>query len=96
MAKVSYSPKAEADLEAIWLYTRQLWSLSQANSYVTAIIERLERVAADDISGQPYSHVRPGYYKLLVGSHIAFYRLPEDGIEVVRILHSRMDFERHL
>jgi len=29
-------------------------------------------------------------------SHIIFFRAVDGGIEVVRILHRRMDFERHL
>lgn len=91
-----YSPKAEADLEDIWLYTRQTWSSAQADRYITAIFKRLEQLAAGALSGQPYDHVRLGYFKLLVGSHIAFYRQTDTDIEVVRILHARMDFERHL
>jgi plasmid stabilization system protein ParE len=35
-------------------------------------------------------------YEHPVGSHVLFYRLTDDGIDVVRILHNRMDFERHL
>ena len=30
------------------------------------------------------------------GSHVLFYRNVKAGIDIVRILHSRMDFERHL
>lgn len=93
---VRVSPKAEADLEDIWLYTRQAWSSAQADHYITAIFKRLEQLAADELSGQPYDHVRLGYFKLVVGSHIAFYRQTDTNIEVVRILHARMDFERHL
>jgi toxin ParE1/3/4 len=40
--------------------------------------------------------VRSGYLKYRSGSHFVFYRLTEGGIDVVRILHTRMDFERHL
>jgi len=31
-----------------------------------------------------------------VGSHVVFYRLIDKHIDIVRILHQRMDFERHL
>ncbi|WP_333473608.1 type II toxin-antitoxin system RelE/ParE family toxin [Xanthobacter dioxanivorans] len=41
--------------------------------------------------------VRAGYFRLTVGSHVIFFRLPDDGsLTVVRILHQRMDVSRHL
>jgi plasmid stabilization system protein ParE len=30
-----------------------------------------------------------------IGSHFVFYRITAEGIDVVRILHQRMDFEQH-
>jgi toxin ParE1/3/4 len=34
---------------------------------------------------------------MIVGRHLIFYRqLSEDAIEIVRILHGRMDIETHL
>jgi toxin ParE1/3/4 len=35
------------------------------------------------------------YRKYAAGSHMLFYRHVESGIDIVRILHSRMDFDRH-
>jgi toxin ParE1/3/4 len=46
--------------------------------------------------GQDCSDIRAGYWKIPSGSHVLFYRLTADGIDVVRILHERMDFERHI
>jgi plasmid stabilization system protein ParE len=34
--------------------------------------------------------------KLSVGSHVLFFHVTEERVIVVRILHQRMDFERHL
>jgi toxin ParE1/3/4 len=35
--------------------------------------------------------------KMLVADpHLLFYRLTDDGVDIVRILHERMDFGRHL
>jgi toxin ParE1/3/4 len=31
-----------------------------------------------------------------VGSHVLFFRASESRIVIVRVLHQRMDFERHL
>jgi toxin ParE1/3/4 len=53
-------------------------------------------VAADPHRGRCCDEIRPGYRKYPAGSHVLFYRLLPDGIDIVRILHRRMDFERHL
>jgi toxin ParE1/3/4 len=46
--------------------------------------------------GQECPNVRSGYYKNACGSHVLFYRLTAEGVDIVRILHERMDFERHI
>lgn len=43
---------------------------------------------------QDAGHVRPGYRKALSGRHVLFYRQGAQGVEVVRILHQRMDVDR--
>jgi toxin ParE1/3/4 len=40
--------------------------------------------------------VRAGYRSSRVGAHVIFYREFPEGIEVVRILHQRMDVRRQL
>jgi len=35
-------------------------------------------------------------FKYPAGSHVIFYRKVHADIDIVRILHGRMDFERHL
>ncbi|WP_425286991.1 type II toxin-antitoxin system RelE/ParE family toxin [Nitrosomonas communis] len=41
--------------------------------------------------------MRESYFKYGVGKHVIFYRRTGKGrIEIVRILHGRMDIEQHL
>jgi toxin ParE1/3/4 len=89
------SPKAEADLEEIWLYTFNNWSLEQADRYHDSLVEAFENLANGNVSGRSVD-VRDGYFKYLVGSHVIFYRFAESGLIVVRVLHQRMDVGRHL
>jgi toxin ParE1/3/4 len=56
----------------------------------------VETVAATSGIARRCDEIRPGYWKHPVGSHVIFFRRHPRGIDVVRILHSRMDFERHL
>ena len=46
--------------------------------------------------GRDAGRIRPGYRQMETASHTVFYRRIADGILIVRVLHQRMDFERHL
>lgn len=88
------SPLAQADLEDIWSYTALRWSPMQAESYHATIIGAFEGLAAGRKQGRS-ADIRAGYLKYRVGSHVVFYRLSEAGIDIMRVLHERMDVSRH-
>jgi toxin ParE1/3/4 len=90
------SPRAQADLDDIWDYTVQQWGVRQAEIYVRLVKTAVESVAADPKVGRNCDDVRPGYRRYPVGSHVMFYRVTATAVVVVRILHRRMDVERHL
>lgn len=89
------SPLAEADLEDIWLYTLRAWSLEQADDYHTGMVEAFAGLAAGTKIGRPVD-VREGYFKYAVGSHFVFYRQSDSSLDVIRVLHQRMDTSAHL
>jgi toxin ParE1/3/4 len=93
---IHISPKAQADLDDIWSYTELKWNTTQAESYVRQIAEAFEVIAAEPRRGRDCGDIRPGYRKYLVGSHVIFFRVTAAYVEVVRILHAHMDFDRHL
>ncbi len=97
MAEAGYrlSRLAVTDLERIWFWTERRWSAEQAESYHASLISAFEGLSCDRKKGRAVD-VRDGYYKYAVGSHVVFYRLSAAGIDVIRILHQRMDVERHL
>jgi len=90
------SKKAIADLEEIWLYTVETWSVAQADRYYNLIIEEINYICKNSMSGKSMEHVRKGYRASKVKSHLIFYRVLPDRIEVIRILHERMDIENRL
>jgi toxin ParE1/3/4 len=93
---VQLSPKAQADLDDIWAYTKLKWGEAQAERYVIEIGAAFDRIALEPRRGDDCSDIRPGYRKYLVGKHIIFFRLTTSCVEVIRVLHARMDFKRHL
>lgn len=98
MMKYKISKEALNDLEEIWLYTFKNWSIEQADRYYNLIIDEIEYISTNPESGTNYSVVRNGYFRSKVKSHFVFYRinLKENLIEVIRILHERMDIDSSL
>lgn len=91
------SVKASEDIENIWLYTFENWSLEQADRYVNLLIDEIEYLANNPNSGKDFKHIRKSYRCSKVKSHLIFYRLSEKKyIEVIRVLHERMDIENRL
>lgn len=91
------SPAAQADLSEIWDYSARTWGEEQADRYVLAIRDACAGLAAGSRHGRAVDDIRPGYRKLAVQSHLLFYRIADAGpIDVVRILHQRMDVAAHL
>ncbi|MBO4633947.1 MAG: type II toxin-antitoxin system RelE/ParE family toxin [Bacteroidales bacterium] len=47
--------------------------------------------------GQDYCFIYPGLRGYHIGHHLVFYTIQENGrVLIVRILHEKMDFKRHL
>jgi toxin ParE1/3/4 len=91
------SPAARADLTEIWDYTAGRWGIDQAERYIRALTTACEELADQRRTGRAIDDVRAGYFKLSVGSHFLCYRHTDAGvIDVVRILHQRMDVPEHL
>ena len=96
MARFVLSPRAQADLDKIWDYSAEAWGDDRTERYIHEVWQAIKSVAKNPRHGSSCDDIRTGYFKYAIGSHFLFYRLIPDGIDVVRILHQRMDFERHL
>ena len=91
------SEKAVKDLENIWIYTFEKWSSEQADRYYNLIINEIEFISNNFNSGKAMDHIRKGYRASIVKSHLIFYRMGQDNkIEIIRVLHQRMDVEHRI
>lgn len=82
---------------AIGRYTRKQWGKTQQISYLTQLDSAFHDLADKSDLGRACDDIRAGYFKYGVGKHVIFYRHAGKGqIEIVRILHGRMDIEQHL
>nr|WP_255700027.1 type II toxin-antitoxin system RelE/ParE family toxin [Jiella avicenniae] len=92
-----FTPAADRDLAAVYIFSHARFGRDQADRYVSRIIERCEAVAAGRLPSRDASHFRPGLRNHRTGSHLVFHTSGSRGeLVVVRILHSRMDLSDHL
>lgn len=96
MKSYRLTPAAQRDLSSIWDFTQERWDENQAEIYLAEVREAIERVAADPQRGRVCDEIREGYRRYSIGSHLVFYVERADGVDVIRILHQRMDPTRHL
>jgi toxin ParE1/3/4 len=92
------SNEAANDLERIWLYTIEYWSVEQADRYIKLVIDEIRYLCQHPNSGTDFTHIREGYFRSRVKSHFIFYKVNElkREVEVIRILHQQMDIENRL
>ena len=97
MRRVILSPKAKVDLSQVWDYTYAEWGEEQAEKYIRDLWATMEEQSHDLTKSVDISDVRKGYRKARSGSYVIFFKVTKGGaLDVVRILHQKMDFERHL
>jgi toxin ParE1/3/4 len=87
---------ANRDLENIYRYSTENFGLSRAEAYLREMASIFQLLADSPGLGRDSGHVRAGLYSYICGSHVIYYALVAQGIDIYRILHKSMDSPRHL
>lgn len=96
MAEYRLTPAAEADLEDIWTYSANTWSVEQANLYIDELVAIFDALATNPRQAAPCDHIRAGYRYARARRHVVYLKHQKDGIDIVRVLHDRMLPTNHL
>jgi len=92
----SLTPAADQDIVEIWLYTFETWGIEKANHYLVQIEKCINSLVEQPGLGKKRNEIRGGYRSFPVGHHLIFYRQTlREKVEVVRVLHERMDHKSH-
>ena len=91
--KYRISEEAGKDLEKIWMYTLQNWSIEKADSYLKLIFNKREAITKKPSIGVNYNKLIANYYYARVKSHLIFYKINTESntVDIIRILHNHMD-----
>ena len=83
------APEAEADLDDIWCYiARKSGSLEIADRFTELLSDRFYLLANHPYIGRRRDHeLRPGLRSFPVRDYIILYRIEEDVVLILRVLH---------
>lgn len=98
MKKFRLAKTADSDMRKIAEYTKEQWGVKQRDIYIEEMFITFSQLANAPQMGTKIDNIRKGYRKFPQGSHIIFFREATNiyNIEIIRILHNRMDVDTHL
>jgi len=97
MGTFTLTTKAKADLKSIAIYTQRKWGKEQRKIYARQFDDAFHILADTPAAGNMCDFIKQGYRKFPVSSYLVFYRsISDTKIEIVRILHKRMDVKTQL
>jgi len=88
---ISLSPEADEDLIEIWGYLAREASERVADRQLHEIDVACSRLNAWPYSRRKRDDLLPGMRSVPVHSYVVFYRIRDDAVEIVRVLHGRRD-----
>jgi len=96
VAKFLLTNRAVTDLSDIADFTIQTFGIQQARFYRDGLNHCFEILAENPQLGRNVAELAQSLKRFEYQSHVVFYIPKESHILIVRILHQRMDFWRHL
>ena len=89
------APRAEADLDDIWLYiAKESGSIEIANRLIDTITQRFHTLAQFPYIGHSREEdFGPGYHSLAVGEHVIVYCVENEDALILRVVHGRRQLE---
>lgn len=90
------SSEADVDLGAIYDFTCERFGTDQAEAYLTQLGAIFTRLLEYPELGRDRPDIRAGLRSIPHDSHIIFYRILDDRVRIIRILHANRDIPRLL
>ena len=96
MPRILKQNEAERDLIEIWQDTYEAWGDQQADDYLDKLNAAIQSLAQYPLRCRERTEFKPPVRICYCEQHLIIYRELEDGVDVVRVLHKRMDVESRI
>ena len=85
-------PRAQADLDDIWEFTRDRWSEDQARNYFQSLSSTFDLILAHPEMARERHEFSPPVRIHTIRSHVVIFQANEEAIDVIRIVHARSNW----
>lgn len=95
MLKINIKPLGRSDLVKIWQYTYQEWGAVQADHYLRELEIVFTNLSSSPLLGRAIDEILHGMRLHPHNHHVIIYKVNDTTIEIIRVLHKRMDISQH-
>ena len=92
--RLDVSAGAINDLRGIFEYSRKYWGIARARDYANDLRAHLKALTSAELSGVKAEQIGPGIRRQISGSHVIWFRVENDVVMVIRVLHQSRDVGR--
>lgn len=94
--KLDLTLAALDDLRSIGSYTLDRWGPVQEQQYLDLLWDKFEAIIREPSKFRFREELFPGCQIAAEGKHVILFRIRKDVLQIVRVLHGAMDFQRHI
>jgi len=94
--RIDLSEAALRDLQNISRYTLRHWGSIQEEKYLNSVWTEFQKISANPQNFRQRNDLFAECRIAPVGSHIILFRVQMGLIQIARVLHRSMDFNRHI
>lgn len=87
------TPQALEDLDDIWRYTAENWSVNQADKYIDELVDAFGVIASSPQIAREYPEFDPPVRIFVYQTHLIVYLIQNDHIFIVRVLGARQNWQ---
>ena len=93
MMRLSYSPAARRDLKSIYKQSGRQFGAEQADRYREGLLQALRFIAEHPLASPEHVGYRRPIRYHLYQSHLIFYAVEGDVLQIVRVMHQQQDWQ---
>lgn len=87
---------AKRDFAIIGTRSERNWGKARTRAYLLEVERKIQAIVENPMLGHDAGLPRPGLRRISAGRDVIFYTFDEREVQIVRILHDRMNFDERL
>ena len=95
LIRYELSEEADIDIDEIFDYTERQHGFNLAVKYLSDLDTLFKNLIINPEIGRKRNEIRTELYSISGQEHVIFYRILNDHIRIVRVLHGSKDMPRH-